>query len=338
MTRSARALKPSTYDDFQDILTAYRMSFALLSAHDLGVFKVLSNCHLTPSDLCEKTGMNPDYGLRFLEVLAFFGLLEKENGHIGLSPFSRRFLDKGSREVQDISLDFEKKLVTSWQNLSTTLRAGKRIFNASEKSRHDYGEALSMYINSMDDAAKIRSVELWDRIDSGESGLIMDAGAGSGAYLAEFLLRNPGWQGVFCDLPDVITKALSSAIIRPFLNRLSFRAVNFLEPSETLTAMKADIILCSNLVHCQGGGDTRGLLSRLLPLLSANGRLIIHDFISDRGLRGALYDLHMMLNTYNGRTYTVSEICAMVGLSHLSTIDLPSGSCALVFSDNQVRT
>ncbi len=36
--------------------------------------------------------------------------------------------------------------------------------------------------------------------------------------------------------------------------------------------------------------------------------IVVHDFFSDSGWRGSLYDMHMMPNTFNGKTYSQQEI------------------------------
>jgi hypothetical protein len=330
MTKQSR--KPSTYDDFQEILTGYRKSFVLMAAHDLGIFRVLNHEEPTVEGLLEQTGIDPDYGMRFLEALCAMGFLEIEGKHICLTPFSRKYLCVTSDEAQDTSLDFEKTLVGSWHQLRKTLQLGKRMYHTTEKTPEEYNQALSLYLDSMDDAARVRARELWERIEPGQSGVIMDAGAGSGAYLSTFLNLHAGWRGIFCDLPDVIRRALINPGLSPFLDRLDFKTVNFLDHVSNSGNDRADLILCSNLIHCQGREETEGLLSRLVPLLNPNGHLVIHDFFKDQGERGALYDLHMMLNTYNGRTYTIEETCTMVPVKLQHTLALPSGSIALVFS------
>lgn len=326
------------YRDFTDMLTAYRKSRVLMCAHELGIFESLAFKPHTQDEVCEKTGMDPSYGSRFLDVLFRLGFLDYHGGAYRLSRFSERFLVKGAQSYQGESLEFEKTLSQSWQHLCGTLLHGKRMYNTDEKNRDEYHSSLSLYLGAMDNAARIRAVELWDRIDPNKSrGVILDAGAGSGAFLLEFLQRYPSWNGVFCDLPDVIRMARENPGIHPYLDRIEFVEVNLLDDKDMTIPSSADILLCSNLIHCQGQHETQNLLSRILPCLDSDGYLIIHDFFTDDGHRGAMYDLHMMLNTYNGRTYTVENVRAMVepfGLFHHRVLCLDSSSTALVFSKN----
>jgi len=330
----------SAYRAFQDLLTAYRTSRVLMSAHELGIFETLAHGRDSARGICLKTGMDIPYGSRFLNVLVHLGLLDTQAETFALSEFSKCFLVKQSAAYQGRTLEFEKALFDAWQSLAQTLRQGTRVYGVTEKSTEDYKASLSLYLGAMDNAARIRAVELWECVKVGHEGLIVDAGAGSGAFLAEFLGRHQGWRGVFCDLPDVVLLAMENPLLQAFGNRLAFQPANLLTEEEpAMACTQADIVLCSNLVHCQGKEETQGLFFRLAAVLAENGILIIHDFFTDASHGGALYDLHMMLNTYNGRTYSVSDLCAMLtpfGLTHHSVVNLASGSTALIFSRKEM--
>jgi predicted metal-binding protein len=68
-------------------------------------------------------------------------------------------------------------------------------------------------------------------------------------------------------------------------------------------------------------------------MLKQDGLLVVHDFYRNANSFGALYDLHMLVNTFNGRSYTTAETAAMLqsaGFTNNVTIELPSSSLALV--------
>lgn len=323
------------YLRFQDFLTSYRKTRLLISAWELGIFDCLSQGCQTGISICSRTGMDADYGVRFLDVLAGFGFLEICGDGYALSDFSERYLQNSSTFFQGNGIEFEKTLIESWTHLTETLKQGNRVFGAAEKTKDEYRASLDNYLSAMDNAARIRAGELWSRLNPGKHGLIVDAGAGSGAFLIDFLNRHETWEGVFCDLPDVVNRALKHPDLKPFLGRLTFSAVNLLEDLPLPSAARADILLCSNLVHCHGKKETQGVLDRLVPTLSGHGVLVIHDFFSDKGGNGALYDLHMMLNTYNGRAYSTVELCGMLEPHRLTLrhdLSLDSSSSAIIFS------
>jgi hypothetical protein len=121
-------------------------------------------------------------------------------------------------------------------------------------------------------------------------------------------------------------------------DRLSWCACNLLAtgPSQfdAIGDCSCDLVLLSNIIHCQGTAETELLLSRAAAKAADRGLLVVHDFFSDTGWRGALYDIHMMLNTYNGQTYTQEEIVIMaasLGFTGHTHLRLPSGTTALTF-------
>lgn len=327
-----------SYLSHQDLLTAYRYSRILMAAHHLGVFESIGYNDLSSSDICMKTGMDHDYGRRFIYTLLSMGLLEYRSGLYGLSEYSKKYLLRNSAMYQGASLDFEERLQDSWQQLEETLITGKRVFGTEEKQQDVYERELENYLKAMDNAALIRASELWDAIQpERESGLIIDVGAGSGAFLMEFLGRHSLWRGVFCDLSDVVSRAKDESKIKSMMDRLEFRSCNLLDREQVeqvLHSYSADIILISNVIHCQGIRETENLLSMIVPCLVNDGKLVIHDFMTDNGVRGAAYDLHMMLNTMNGRTYSSTELVRILeslGLRKSFKVNLPSASTAMVF-------
>lgn len=326
-----------SYTPCHDLLTAYRFSRILMTAHRLNVFEALGHERLTSWSICMNTGMDHDYGRRFLDTLSEMGLLERTENLYELSEFSRRYFLKGSPFYQGAAIDFEQRLEESWQTLGSALMEGKRVFSTHEKRQEDYEKDLNIYLSAMDNAAVVRASELWNALIARPSGLILDVGAGSGAFLRTFLKMNQGWRALFCDLDDVVARAQKDPGLAIMKERLGFRICNFLDVEQIGRALKsvaADIILISNVIHCQGLIETERMIMSLVPYLAPDGMMVIHDFLTDGGVRGSVYDLHMMLNTMNGRTYHSDEIVRIfkqAGLVRYKRFELPSASSVMVF-------
>lgn len=328
----------SGFREFSDLLTGYRLSTVLMLAHRAGIFARVGRDGCTLEELVGVTGWDAACGERFCRCLCSLGLLGMEQGRMHLAPLAARFLDPASPDYQGRTLDFEEQLVVSWQHLEQTLQAGRRVFLAEEKCSEDFNRALAAYQGAMDEAARIRSSELWDSVPiPGIQGLLLDLGAGSGAYLLEFLRRNPGWRAIYADLPEVTATTCLRQAPPEILNRIAWLSGNLLEQSSPvysgISDQSCDVVLLSNLLHCQGAAETLGLLTRAAEKTAPGGCLVLHDFFLDTDWRGHLYDLHMMLNTYNGRTYPLTSITDMVhslGLPVKEHLQLPSGSTVLL--------
>jgi len=325
---------------FSDLLTGYRQAEALMLAHGAGIFAAVGREGGEGAAICAQVGWKPVYGERFLRCLCGLGLLERTGSRYTLSGFAARYLLSASEHYQGRTLVFEQQLRHSWQHLAATLETGQRVFATNDKSHEELQQALATYLGAMDEAARIRARELWDALPmDAVSGILLDMGAGSGAFLADFLERYPGWQGIFCDLPEVVSSIALQPPVAGMVGRLNWCACNLLATDDpgldAINDRTCALVLLSNVIHCQGAAETSLLLYKAAAKTSDQGLLVIHDFFSDTGWRGALYDIHMMLNTYNGRTCPQEEIRAMAascGFGHHRSRPLASGSTALIFA------
>ena len=315
------SIDPS-FKTFHTILTGYRLGRVMMVLGNSGLCQFLETAPHKSEAIAAHFSWDGEYTQRFLEVCRSVGFLYGEKGCYGLSPFAQKFLLPSSNQYQGSSLLFEENLMNSWGDLQGLLGRGER--EVKEKSPEKYQEDLTLFLQSMDEAATMRSRELWQAIDLPSSGTILEIGAGSGGYLTTFLDTNPGWEATFCDLPDVVDRAKEK-----YGQKFKYSSINYLEGLGTLRETQYDALLLSNVIHCQSEVESKKMIEGARSLLKPRGKLIIHDFFTDRNSRSALYDIHMMVNTYNGRCYAADQVAAWIGEPQI--IDLPSESTALIF-------
>jgi predicted metal-binding protein len=324
----------NSYRTFCDLTGGYRMFCVMTEALSSGVIDLLDERERSPEELLEAANLRPEEGLRFIELLVNVGLIERYDGRLYLSRFSRTYLSRTSPSSQRHVIEFEPVLMENWRRLGVVLHEGQGAL-IIDKPDDDCRERLLLFQQAMTEAAQVRSRELWDALkDLPERGTIIDIGAGEGTYLREFLARHPLWRGIACDLPDVCAQAATA----PIPHNLSFYPCNILERRELAPLVakhcaSADLLLFSNLCHCYSPDENRVLLEQAGEMLTGDGLLVVHDFYRDANSFGALYDLHMLVNTWNGRGYTTAETAVLLGAAgfpHHSVVELPSSSLALV--------
>lgn len=326
----------TSYQTFCDLVGGYRLFAVMREAVASGVVDRLDDGACSRDALLAATGLQPDAGARFISLLVSAGLLTEADGSLSLAPFSRAYLSRTSAVSQRAVLAFEPLLMENWQQLGTVLRQGQGAL-IREQPPEEYRQRLERYQEAMAAAARVRGPELWAALPPlPERGTIIDIGAGDGSYLRAFLARHPRWQGFGCDLADVCARAATSGLP----DNLSFYPVNILAEQELADLVaahcgSADLLLFSNLCHCYSPAENAALLQRTAPLLAEGGLLVIHDFFRDANPAGALYDLHMLVNTCSGRCYSVAETVALLqqaGCGDYRVVPLPSGSLAIVAS------
>lgn len=328
----------NSYRTFCQLTSGYRMFCVMVEAVRCGIIDRLDEGAVAAFDLLAATNLQPEEGGRFIALLVNVGLLEEYDGQLYLSSFARTYLSRPSASSQRQVLAFEPLLMANWGQLGTVLQKGQGAL-IREQTTDGYRERLQLFQQAMTETARVRSRELWDSLGPlPERGTIIDIGAGDGSYLREFLARHPRWQGIACDLADVCAQVAAAAIPE----NLSFYPCNILAQEELAALVakhggRADLLLFSNLCHCYSPAENEAILGQAGALLGEEGLLIVHDFYRDANSFGALYDLHMLVNTYNGRSYTVAETAAMLasaGFKHNRVIELPSCSLAMVGSRN----
>ncbi len=323
-----------SYKTFCDMVTGYRTLSVVIQAVSSGIIDIVGNKRCTIDQLLETIEMNKDEGRRFVSALVDIGMLENHEEQLHLSRFARKYLLRGSELSQRNVLEFENRLMDKWRGLGDVLSKGQQS-QVTDQPQDEYRERLSLYQKAMSEAALVRSKELWDAIPClPETGMIIDCGAGDGTYLKEFLKRYPGWNAVACDLPDVIA-IHGSGCEESGITTHPCNLADMDECNDFVAQMRgcASILLLSNFIHCYSEPEIRGIICRLKHLLKEDARVSIHDFFRDGNSFGSLYDLHMMVNTYNGRTYTIDETTSMLqdsGFKRCDLIELPSYSHAII--------
>ncbi len=326
----------SSYKTFCDLVSGYRHLAVVMQAVKSGIVDTVGRQPCRAEDLIRSTGMQAEEGQRFLALLVSSGILEECNDLLHLSGFARRYLFTQSDCNQLAVLDFEQLLLQKWSGLGTVLASGQQAA-VCDQPPEEYPDRLSLYQRAMHGAALIRAQELWDSLPAlAERGVIIDIGAGDGTYLQAFLQRRPQWHAIACDLPAVLAvnkAALDNSAIST--HGCDLTAAEELAEFVSRHQGSCCLLLLSNIMHCYSKEENVSLLRRLVELLSADGMLVIHDFFSDGNGFSALYDIHMLVNTYNGRTYSFAETGQMLqsaGLHYSTIFELPSYSHALVAS------
>jgi len=319
------------YGGFCEMVTAYRRLEVIMAAVDCGVIDAVAAGPCTLERLLATTGMKAAEGERFVRLLLSTGILRETEGALHLSPFSATWLSRESELSQRGVLEFERQLQGRWGRLGELLLAGQGSL-VENHSPDEYRRRLGLFHRAMHEAAAVRSEELWDALGPlAAAGQIIDAGAGDCTYLCSFLKVHPGWRALACDLGDVLAVAGVDNRVIPY-------PCNLLDQSDRREFVsrhrgKADLLLLSNFIHCYSAGEVAPMLADLVELVTRDGMLVIHDFFTDGGDFGALYDLHMLVNTLSGRTHTFAETREMLsgaGFTVTHTMALPSHSHALV--------
>lgn len=329
-------------EDFQrleDLATAYWYSEVLFAALELNIFGLLAETPASLEDLTATSGYDRDGLSRFLSTLTAVGLIVEHAGQYANGPLAARYLVPGGGSYWGDFLLYRRYLSSHWQRLTSRIREGVSANDrALDESREAYQERTLAYVRTMDLQARLKAAEALPYLEpmfAAAPRRILDAGGGAGAWCRAFGSQWPQAQTVLLDLPETLAAARRLYPDPKAWQDIQVVAGDVLNPG--IGKERFDLILLSNLLHAYGFSEAQTILAHFADCLAPGGVVLIHDYLADLHdvdpVKGALYDLHMLINTYNGRIYKLHELVAMAeraGLKNVEFFHLRSDTSMLV--------
>jgi predicted metal-binding protein/predicted O-methyltransferase YrrM len=313
-------------DDFQileDLATGAWHSEVLFAAMELGIFIALSNNPCSGEELAAQLDCEIDGLKRFLSALVAFGLIVSFEDKYENSPLASRYLTKTSIEYAGHFIDYRRFLVDHWKRLSSRIRNGIAANDRPiEESPETYEQRVHAYVRAMDFQARIKAAEAAELIplfSSTQPRRIIDIGGGAGAWCRALIEKWPKAHAVLLDLPETHRAARKLYPDASSWNHIHEVAGDGRTPCFTQGSF--DIVILSNILHAYGAEEARQIIIDAVHILAPGGLILVHDYFLDghrtSPLKNKLYDLHMLMNTYNGRIYGLAELQPMLEASGL---------------------
>jgi predicted metal-binding protein/SAM-dependent methyltransferase len=316
----ARRADPAqgSFQLLEDLASASWLSEALFAALELDLFARLGRRERSAAELAGDQGWDCQALERLLDALVEMGLLVKWEGRFANGPLATRHLLPESPDYLGDFLAYRRYIATHWQRLPDRVRRGPEANRRGEgESAQAYAERVLAYVRALDAQARLKAREAMAALVLllEPPARILDLGGGAGAWCRAALHEWPGAQALLFDLPEVIAAAQRIHPAPRDWQGIKTMAGDCRSPQ--LPAGSFDLIVVSNLLHAYGEAEAQGILGQAAGLLAPGGTLLIHDYFCEEqaghALKGRLYDLHMLLNTYNGRIHGLERLAALLG-------------------------
>ncbi|MBC7837768.1 MAG: methyltransferase [Nitrospiraceae bacterium] len=317
----------STFDDFRNAITAYRLPRVLIAAIELDLFTAIGTEAWAIPDLARDMKVS-ERGLAILcRNLAMAGLLKKQSETYRNSRLSATALNAHHPAYRGDYL----RLITShwadWGRLPESVKSGLPL-DHDEPEESDYRRRFTwaMHHRTLETAPKIAA-----QIGLRGARTLLDLGGGPGTYAMAFLSKNPALRATVCDRPAALDVAKEIASTHKAGARLFLMPLDFL--AEPIPGTY-DVIWYSNVLHIYSPKDNQALFLRALAALNPGGRLLIQDaFLHDReGLfpeEASLFAVSMLLFTERGDTYKAAETRTWltdVGFEQIKVLRMKKGT------------
>ncbi|MBI5881773.1 MAG: methyltransferase domain-containing protein [Elusimicrobia bacterium] len=294
--------------DMVRLVESGRAARVLTTACGLGVFDALARGPLPAVAVAERLGTDARAPGILLDALAGLGFARKRGGRYANSRVSGSFLRSGSPGGVLSNLRYQELLAPAWARLPEIVRTGvpprslRRLLAQDPEFSRDY-------ILGMAEIARRPARELAGSLPLSGARDALDVGGGPGAFARALAEQQPGLRVTLLDLPPVLKLArrlLSGCASR---RRIELKAGDYHKTPFGHEAF--DLVLMSHITHDEGEAGNRRLVTRAFDALRPGGRLVIHDFMLSRDrtrpLYGALFSVHMLVYTRQGRAYGLDE-------------------------------
>lgn len=329
----------------EDVSTAYWFSEVLFAAIELKLFDFIEAEFPNTDRLSKLTGTDQEGLQTLLNVLDRMELVEQIEGKWLNSLAVKKYLVSSSPSYMGNFFIYRKYMQTNWKTIIEKISL-KPDYQELVSDRTTYKEKTFNYVRAMDELMKNKAVEIVELVgpDSWQPP-VLDIGGGAGslsrAFLQQKFLFEKYSSGTFLygdlvEIPEVVEAAR-----KIYKEDRSWEHIHIVEgdfryvPSNVLK--KYGLILLSNFLHTYSGKEAIQLIEKACTLLDTNGTILIHDYFPDRResspLKGPLYDLNMMLNTFNGRCHEGRDVLLWLkktGLKNIYIRDLRTDSSVII--------
>ena len=329
------------FQRLEDLATAYWYSEVLFTALELNIFGLLGEGSATVDALAGTSGYEADGLNRFLAALVGLGLIVEHDGQFANGPLAAHYLIPGTEAYVGDFLLYRRYLTSHWQRLGARIRQGSRANDRPlDEAPEVFRERTLAYVRAMDLQARIKADEAVDFLGTMVSpppARVLDVGGGAGAWCRAVRRLWPDAQTVLFDLPETLAAARRLYPEAESWQGIEVVAGNILAPG--IRESQFDLVILSNVLHAYGAGEAHAILKYCAGWLAPGGMVLVHDYLADLHdadpVKGTLYDLHMLINTYNGRIYRVAEVVALLagaGLQHVRLRHLRTDTSILLAS------
>ncbi len=297
------------------LLIGFEASQVLMTAHQLGVFQILSEGSLGFSELCQRLGLPSSSGERLLQACVALNLLEFRGDSLCNSLAVETYLLSGKERYlgglvdyyQDIYMACSRlpqAIVQNQPQLSRDGEAMTDIFSAMEGKR----ELTSRFSEAMHSLGLLEGRRLAILFPFEKITCLLDVGGGSGALAIALAKSFPHLQVRIFDRPGVCELAQRHVETEQLASRIHAIPGDFWND---VIPQAGDAILLSMILHDWDPRRGLQLLKNCWNALPAGGCLLIYEQLLNEDRCGpavtCLTNLTMLLRTRSGSEYTEED-------------------------------
>jgi precorrin-6B methylase 2 len=308
----------------------WRASILLTAAH-LNLFGWIGKQEKSPKALAAHFGGSVAGWEIFLNALCGMGLMRKRGDKYAHRAFAARCLTRDGTALLLPGYD----AWNIWGGLALVLTKGKRP-TMQKPFVSDVSKAKRLLSSLQLDADKI-APHLIEKLPLSHSRMLLDVGAGLGAFSIAFCRHYPRLRATLVEHPRVAPLTRRAVREAGMARRVQVVGADF---SRDALPQGFDTVFVSNVLHAHGVGANQSLLLKLRRCLNPLGRLIVRDVFMSRQRTApewaTLFSVLLLLHTPLGRCYALDEIRSWLRQAGFSRIRGPFRSSPLPLDPDSV--
>jgi SAM-dependent methyltransferase len=306
------------------------MSFKTFAAAvELALFTRLANGRsVTVEECADELELEHRPADMLLAACAALGLLDKTGDRYRNSPMAERFLVAGRPHYFGGFVTFYDRLYPGWHNVITALRTNRPVmWDAAERDTAfsaDDAMMMETFWEAMHALAGSTAAALASVYDVGAHTRLLDVGGGSGGFPIELCQRFPALSATVYELEHVCPVADRKIKAAGLAERVATVAGDF----KTDAALPGghDLILLSQILHCEGEATNRALLDKCFAALPPGGVLLICELLLNPERTGppaaALMGMNMLVGQLEGKNYAETEYLSWLSDAGFTGLDI----------------
>ena len=319
--------------EISHIAYGFMASKALFAALHLDLFTRLAAGPKTLEELARETAIVANRLRTLLTACVSLGLLEKTNGGFRNAPACQAYLVGTSPTYfgDYYRLQIDRQVFSTFVHIDRALR-GERVdfYGLMNDAAEADNFSRAQHSGSLGAAHVLAKL-----VDLGGYERLLDVGGGTGAFTTTLCARYPKLTATIIDFPTVRHVAEQMIKDAGLADRIAYRPGNALT---TEWPEGQDVVLMSYLLSAIAEDNARALITRAFQVLRPDGRLILHDFMTNDDRTGpapaALWRLANVLMDPDAPGLTpewLSQLVTDGGFTDISVTDvIPSITKVLI--------
>jgi len=312
-----------------DMASGYKNSAILLNSLRVGIFEALGDDWKSSDEVAEQCSLDLRATDVVLHALVASEILLQDGDRFSIVPEARPVLLGDSPTTLKSILGHNLFMMRGWSHLDEVLKTGEPI-------RHEKPNEQQMrdFILGMENVSRISSLEVATKIDLSSVGRLLDLGGGPATAAITFALANPELKCVVFDLEGPVGIGSEQIARAGLSHRISTVAGDFHTDS---IGTGFDVVYLANIIHMMDEEHTLALLRKSFGALVPGGRLLLKDFFLEDSrsepASGAQFSVNMLVNTKGGKTYTRTEVMALLnqaGFADFEVVDVATSSQVII--------